>query len=93
VPAGECPKCRSFTYLNPTAYTVLLLRPDHIADEFGKDTYLTQVDADTPTEALTLARREVAQIDGVDFERESDLNDYACLLIVAGTHDDLNPEL
>jgi hypothetical protein len=89
VPAGECPECGCFTYLDPTTYTVLLLRPDYIADQYGEDTYLAHVTAGNPTEALAEARREVAKADGND---EPEWNDYACLCIFEGTLTDLNPE-
>ena len=39
-------------------YTVLLLRPDYIADEFGKDTYLAHVVANGAAEAQKLAQAE-----------------------------------
>jgi hypothetical protein len=72
------------------AYTVLLLRPDYIADEFGKDTYLYIAHVTTPLgaeHAVALARAEVAKADNADVEN---LLDYAVLAVFAGAHNDLN---
>jgi hypothetical protein len=72
------------------AYTVVLLRPDYIADEFGKDTYLTVVTTPLGAEhAVALARAEVAKADGTNLDC---LLDYAVLAVFAGAHDDLNTE-
>lgn len=91
VPAGECPECgRCFVYLNPTTFTVLLLRPDYIADQYGEDTYLAHVWADSPAAALQKARLEVTAADNAP---DADPDDYACLLLIAGTHEDLSREI
>lgn len=37
-------------------YTVLLLVPDYVATEFGHETYLAHVAADTPAKALVKAQ-------------------------------------
>lgn len=77
-------------------FTVLLLRPDYMADSFGSDTYLTNVDAAGPEEALRLAREAVIKCDHEDvaeFHKYHDPTDYACLLLIAGDHKDLNPEM
>ena len=39
-------------------WTVLLLWPDHVTDDYGKDTYRTFVEAETPAKALEIARFE-----------------------------------
>ena len=39
-------------------WTVLLLWPEHVTDDYGKDTYRTFVEAGTPVKALELARLE-----------------------------------
>jgi hypothetical protein len=72
-----------------TSFTVLLLRPDYIADQYGEDSLLCWVSADSPADALQKARAEAIKIDEAP---DADPDDYACLLIVAGTHEDLNPE-
>ncbi len=70
-------------------FTVLLLRPDHVADGFGTDTYLAHVTARTPGDAITSARNEVAGIDEIDDVRAVD---YLPLITLKGWHDDLTPE-
>lgn len=72
-----------------TNWTVLLARPDYVAND-SLDTYLTHVAALTPRLALNLARAEACAVDEV---HEDDAIDYACLLLIEGTLNDLNPEL
>lgn len=67
-------------------YTVLLLRPDYIADEFGHDVYLTHVDAPTPRAAIRAAQDEVRLADG---DVADDSADYHPLFVTKGTHQDL----
>jgi len=79
-------------------YTVLLLRPDYIADEFGKDTYLTVVTTPLGAEhAVALARTEVVKADfgpqtaeELTEALESHAKSYAVLAVFAGAHNDLN---
>ncbi|MEI8120449.1 MAG: hypothetical protein WCI20_00240 [bacterium] len=70
-------------------YTVLLLRPDYVADGFGTDTYLAQVEADSVSAAVLAAQAEVAKIDDLDLESI----DYHPLITLEGWHDDLTPEV
>ena len=70
-------------------YTVLLLRPDYVADGFGEDTYLAHVRAETPEEAITLAQQEVAKLDDID---DGEAADYYPLITTQGWHGDLTPE-
>ena len=67
-------------------YTVLLLRPDYIADEFGHDTYLAYVHARTPREAKRVAQDEVRLVDG----DAADSEDYHPLFIIEGHHQDMS---
>ena len=60
-------------------WTVLLLRPDYVASEFGHDTLLVHVMATTPTEALSMAQAEACLID-----RTETPEDYYCLLCTHG---------
>jgi hypothetical protein len=77
-------------------YTVLLLRPDYIADEFGKDTYLAHVVADGVDEAIKLGQREAWDVDQPP-DVEDDvrdyivLEDYHVLLVCIGHLEDLKP--
>ena len=77
------------------AYTVILLRPDDVADDYGPDRILLQVDGcASPTEAIKAAQRRAIEID--DDEEDADaieerLDDYFVIACFAGKHDDLNP--
>jgi hypothetical protein len=73
-------------------YTVLLLRPDYIASEFGKDTFLEFVEANDPKHAVSLARDEAKTADGWDPGDESwaDPEDYHVLLICGGWVTDIS---
>lgn len=65
-------------------FTVLLLRPDYVADTFGQDTYLAHVKA--PTVALA---QEAAQKEAADADREPDGGGYFVLMVVRGLHNDV----
>lgn len=73
-------------------YTVLLLRPDYMADEFGKDTYLAHVMADGAEQA-----RAFGQIEAWDADNKSDNDadpsdhqDYHVLFVALGHHENLS---
>ncbi len=77
-------------------YTVLLLRPDYIADEFGKDTYLARVAADSVEEAAFLAQAEawfndLPPDEPVPTPDESTMDDYHVLFVCVGHLKDLKP--
>lgn len=65
-------------------YTVLLLRPDYVASDFGQDTYLAHVEAGSVAEAQVLAQLEAAEAD-----REEEPTDYYTLFVAAGHLNDL----
>jgi hypothetical protein len=69
-------------------YTMLLLRPDHVADGFGPDTYLAQVEADSAEGAVLAAQKEVTEMDDLDLSP----TDYHPLITIEGWHDDITPE-
>lgn len=60
-------------------YTVLLLRPDYVAETFGHDTFCTHVMGETPASALIAARKEACSADESD-----NPEDYHCLFCVDG---------
>lgn len=72
----------------PAAYSVLLARPDYLAND-TTDTYFTTVWGVTVESAVATARLEAATADELE---EGDLDDYAVLLVIAGDHADINPE-
>lgn len=71
-------------------YTVLLLRPDYIAEPYGQDTYMAHVEAENPVNAIEAAQIEVWNEDHGDDAGES-WTDYNVLLIIEGHHRDLYP--
>ena len=72
-------------------FTVLLLRPDYIADNYGQDTFMSHVEVseDSVDEAIKAAQEEVLIVDyGTDAD-EDDLigvspEDYHPLLVCRG---------
>lgn len=70
-------------------YTVLLLRPDHVADGFGQDTYLAHVRATTPRAAIEAAQQEVKALDEHD---DVQATDYYPLITTRGWLADITPE-
>ncbi len=75
-------------------YTVLLLRPDYIASEFGKDTYLAYVESCCLKHAVSLARDEAKTSDGWSLDPGDDdwvdPQDYHVLLLCRGHLKDLS---
>jgi len=65
-------------------YTVILLRPDYIADTFGHDTYIAHVTASDADNAVLSAQLDVF---GADGERADDRRDYHPLAVFRGHHD------
>lgn len=69
-------------------YTVLLLRPDYIASDYGQDTYLAWVEAPSVEEAQVLAQREAYRsdvpLDDDGHDESSCRPDYHVLLVVEG---------
>lgn len=76
------------TTFAPAAYSVLLARPDYLAND-TTDTYFTTVWGATVEAAVEAARLEAATADELE---ECDLTDYAVLLVIKGDHQDINPE-
>ena len=74
-------------------YTVLLLRPDYIADEFGHDTYLAHVVATTAEDAQMRAQVEARDSDqDSDSDEWNDPTDYHVLFTAMGHLRDLTKD-
>ncbi len=77
-------------------YTVILLRPDYMTNNYGQDTWMEAVKAKDPEEAVKLARGEchLADNEGLDAD-DGDFHgspdDYFVIAVIRGKHDDLNP--
>lgn len=73
-------------------YTVLLLRPDYVTDDYGQDTYMTNVEATTVKTAVRRARLEVLGVDTPNAKpTRDDLQDYFVLFVAEGRITDINP--
>lgn len=90
-------------YPRPRWYTVILLRPDYMTNNYGQDTWVEAVKARDPEEAVKLARGQCHRIDnegllvvseGLD-EGDADFygspDDYFVIAVIRGKHDDLTP--
>lgn len=73
-------------------YTVLLLRPDYVTDNYGLDTYLAHAWAkDGPGQAVQTARAEAVELDCPGSLLDgADPDDYAVLAVFEGHLNDLN---
>lgn len=79
-----------------SAWTVLLARPDYIADD-NLDTYMTHVEAKDAAQAVRRAQGEAIRMDYDgpgqlrEFAECHDRDDYAPLLVIEGRHMDVKP--
>ena len=72
-------------------YTVILIYPDTVADQYGEDFYWAHVSAENPASALTKARAEVFYVNELT-EDDCDPVAFACVACLEGWHYDQNPE-
>lgn len=79
---GETPSIRK--------YSVLLLVPDYLAENYGVETYLAWVTAETPGAAVRKGKIEARN--EVGNEQVDDHDDFQCLLCCNGHVDDMTPE-
>lgn len=70
-------------------FTVLLLRPDYVADTFGQDTYLAHVKAPTVALAQKAAQKEAADADTIDEGAPCAPENYYVLLVLRGVRNDV----
>lgn len=63
-------------------YTVLLQRPDYVADQYGADTYMAWVRAVSVEKAIKVAQKEAVEFD--DREDSADPIDYYPLAVFEG---------
>lgn len=76
-----------------TYYTVLLLYPDYITDNFGQETYMCFVKTLSPKCAVELAQNKAAKHNSAYFGKDdtNDPFDFHPLLTIKGKHKDLTP--
>ncbi len=75
-------------------FTILVLKPDYIADAFGHDTHLAHVEAFNLKLAQDMARVQACHADCQDESEREDANpeDYHILAVFEGHHADLKVE-
>lgn len=74
-------------------FSVLLLYPDFLAENYGEDTHYAQVEAEDANDAVYKARLEVAEKEADDmFSVEELIADFLLLLVIEGHHADLSAE-
>ena len=73
---------------NQRRYTVLLLRPDYVAANYGADTFLAHTRALNAEVAVEQAARAAAARDG----QQDRSGDYHPLITLEGWHSDITPE-
>jgi len=74
--------------MRPVKYSVLLLRPDYVADDYGQDTYMAHVWGTSVDQAIERAQKEAAE---ADKDEDDCWVDYYPLLVTRGHIDDLAP--
>jgi hypothetical protein len=62
-------------------FTVVLLYPDYMADDYGTDLYVAHVEADTPEQSVPLAQAQAAEYQE---EFDGDPADFAMILVFEG---------
>jgi hypothetical protein len=76
----------------PKKYSVLLLYPDYMTDNFGQDTYFGCAEAATPAEAISAVQQQAVEDNGWDvLDVVGSLDDLFCLLCIVGQHTDIKP--
>lgn len=68
------------------SWTVLLLYPDYLAENYGEETYLTWVNATSAADAEKFAREEVVLTNNFDAD---DAENFAVLFVTLGMHPNL----
>lgn len=71
-------------------YTAILLYPDYATGNYGQDTWMDTVEAESPAEALEQARDKCI-VDNGGEEFVSDRADLYCIALIKGRHDDVKP--
>lgn len=68
-------------------WTVILLYPDYMTDDFGADLYVDSAEADDPYEAVKLVQGMAADANAdVELSGDNDPNDFRCIGVIKGEH-------
>lgn len=66
-------------------YTVILLYPDYMTDDYGADIFVSSAFAEDPRRAVELVQEEAAAANSDDIE-ERDSKDFRCIGVIEGGH-------
>ena len=64
-------------------YSVLLLYPDYVSEQYGTETYYAFVEAADPLDAVAVAQREAVSAQDIEIDNPTD---FAPLLVTQGHH-------
>lgn len=67
-------------------YSVLLLYPDYVAENYGQDTFYDLVEANTPAEAVAKARMTALKCADKNDTWINDPEDFFLQLLIEGHH-------
>lgn len=70
-------------------YTVILLYPDYLADNYGQDIYTDHVEAGSPAEAQAVTQRQLARQHAESDEEDTYPEDFYPLAVFEGHHDNI----
>jgi hypothetical protein len=77
----QCASASAVT--TPKPYSVLLLYPDYLSDQFGKETYYAFVEATNAIQAIAAAQRQAADAQTAEID---DPTEFRPLLVTQGHH-------
>ncbi len=78
---------------NEKDYSVLLLYPDSLSQNYGEETYYAHVKAASPAEAVKAAQKEAAEANAEDAEDEEEYAEsFLPLLCIEGHHESFSHE-
>lgn len=72
-------------------FTVLLLYPDYLSENYGEETYTAWVDAYDPTHAVKLAQQQALRAQSNDRRTGASGADFRSLAVFEGHLSNLNP--
>lgn len=74
---------QAFVAATRKKYSVLLLYPDYMTSDSGKETYYTFIDAANADEAIKRAQKEMA---AANDDYEVNPEEFFCLMVAVGEH-------
>lgn len=71
-------------------YTVILIYPDYIAEQYGEEFWISHVEAEAPAQAVEAAQREALEANPIHTGEVDSHTDFAVVAVFEGHHDDLS---